>query len=116
MSRSRLTADQWRRLVRQQQRSGLSVGAFCAERSLAASTFFAWRRKLRQVGTGEAPAFVEVAAVVEQADPSATLADRDEASAPENAPIELVLPCGLVVRVCRGVDVATLRRVLEALR
>jgi transposase-like protein len=108
-----MTADHWRRLVREQQRSGLSVGAFCAERSLAASTFFAWRRKLRQDGGDGAPAFVEVTAAVQQAESPAALADGDEAW---EAPIELVLPCGVVVRVRRGVDIAMLREVLEVLR
>jgi len=34
--------------VAEQERSGRSVQRFCIERGLAASSLFAWRRKLRE--------------------------------------------------------------------
>ncbi len=62
----------WRAIIDQQERSGLSVARFCHERGIAASSLFAWKRRLRQEGhsAGEAspaggsnmPAFVQLAA------------------------------------------------------
>jgi transposase-like protein len=105
MNKRTLTADRWRELIGQQQRSGLSIAAFCAERAVAASTFFAWRRKLE---ARQAPAFVELThASIELLPPAIELLP---------APIELLLPGGLAVRVREGFDAATLRRVVEALR
>jgi hypothetical protein len=43
----------WRRLVSEQQRSGLSVAAFCRERGLRAPRFFAWKKRLSQAGVAE---------------------------------------------------------------
>jgi hypothetical protein len=34
----------WRRMLRQWQRSGLSIRAFCLEHNLAEPSFYAWRR------------------------------------------------------------------------
>ena len=38
--------EQWRAIMDEQRRSGLSISGFCRERSIATSSFFAWRRKL----------------------------------------------------------------------
>jgi len=112
MNRRRLTADRWRDLIRQQSRSGLSIAAFCAEHDVAASTFFVWRRK---VAAGDAPTFVELTPAIEGSTAAAaTGAARHGESA--NAPIELLLPDGLILRVHQGFDAATLRQIVEALR
>jgi transposase-like protein len=34
----------WRRMLRQWQRSGLSIRAFCRKHNLAEPSFYAWRR------------------------------------------------------------------------
>jgi transposase-like protein len=47
MSARDITADRWRRIIQQQQRSGLPVAAFCRRARVPQSSFFAWRRKLR---------------------------------------------------------------------
>ena len=60
----------WQATVDEQGNSGLSVRRFCAERGLALSQFYYWRRRLGAVGienppseadpdAGRAPAFVE---------------------------------------------------------
>jgi hypothetical protein len=36
----------WQGVIRQQQKSGLSISAFCREREVAEGSFFYWRRKL----------------------------------------------------------------------
>lgn len=63
-------AAYWQAVLDAQNSSGLSVRRFCAERGLALSQFYYWRRRLGAVGienppsevdpdAGRAPAFVE---------------------------------------------------------
>jgi hypothetical protein len=114
----------WRRLLRQWQRSGQGVRAFCWEHGLSEPSFYTWRRTIqerdrqaqprsrrrpRQAGDpvpgtavhglhGDAlPAFVPV-----------TIA----AAA---SPLEVMLRDGRVVRVPAGFDAATLRQLLAVL-
>ena len=42
--------ERWRLLLEEQRQSGMSISAFCKERSIPASAFFAWRRKLAATG------------------------------------------------------------------
>ena len=51
MSAREVTADHWRRVVQQQQNSGLPVTAFCRRAGVPQSSFFAWRRRLRDEAT-----------------------------------------------------------------
>ena len=46
--RGREAWAKWRGLISEQSRSGQSVAAFCRERGLCASQFFAWKKRLRQ--------------------------------------------------------------------
>jgi len=99
--RATTKSDQWRERLAAQQRSGLSVKEFCKERGLTECTFYAWRKRLG----GEGPvrfALVERGGVRQE---SAT-----------EASLELVLATGERLRIGVGVDAATLRTVLDALR
>jgi transposase len=110
----------WRRTLRQWRRSGLSVRVFCAEHGLAEPSFYAWRRivaqrdqesarvrakperdRLRRAvpASGDAPVFVPLRVI----DVAAQVA------------LEVVLERGRVVRVLRGFDAETLRRLLALL-
>jgi hypothetical protein len=93
----------WRRLVRDWERSGLTIRDFCAERGLAEHNFHAWRRTLVTRDQEKAlPAFVPVQVV--------------NATASEQATgIEISFPDGVLVHVRSGVDEATLRLVLALL-
>ena len=93
--------DQWRERIAEQERSGLSVKQFCKERELTEYSFYAWRRRLRK----KEP--VRFALVDRRA------ARQEHAS---EACLELVLGTGERLRIGTGVDGATLRTVLEALR
>ena len=55
--RTKRTWTKWRRLIREQERSGQSVAEFCRGRELHASYFFAWRKRLRESATAR---FLEV--------------------------------------------------------
>lgn len=51
----------WRRVVRRQARSGLSVRAWCRKHNLQQSAFYWWRRELARRDVGQpATAFVPV--------------------------------------------------------
>jgi transposase len=109
----------WRRTIRDQQRSGLTVRDFCLREGLKDWTFRWWRQELvrrdRQTSaafTGEleteptegTPAFVPVRVV-----------DLELVSSQPAPPIEIVLTTGPVVRVPSGFDLSTLGQVLAVL-
>lgn len=93
--------DQWRERISEQACSGLSVKQFCTAQGLAECSFYAWRKRLRQNGP------VRFALVEREAPPPNSSTD---------ARLELVLTSGERLRIRSGVDGATLRTVLEALR
>ena len=93
--------DLWRERIAEQERSGISVKKFCSER-FAENQFYYWRKRLR---SRQEP--VRFALVERGATPSAAAA---------KAELELVLVSGERLRIGPGVDVTTLRAVLEALR
>jgi transposase len=109
----------WRRTVRDQQRSGLSVRDFCLRQGLKDWTFRWWRQELARrdqassvTTSGErieaAPAFLPVRVVDLEVDL--------EVVSPRPAPpIEILLPTGMIVRAPSGFDPHTLGHVLAVL-
>ena len=93
--------QEWRRWLRNWQRSGLSVSAFCRRHGLAEGRFYAWRRILAR-RDAEQPSFVPVQVITEN-------------GFPQDGALEVVLASGRRLRVSRGFDVATLRQVLAVL-
>lgn len=109
----------WRRMLQRWRRSQLTVRDFCAQLGLAEHNFFAWqrviaerdqeaaasgpaspprvRKKPRTKTKTEAPPFVPVHIVPDSV---------------SEAPIEIALPGGQVLRVRRGFDADTLTQVL----
>ena len=94
-------ADEWAERIAAQQRSGRSVKQFCKERGLTECSFYAWRKRLQEIGPVRF-------ALVERS------AWRQERTA--EAALELVLATGERLRISAGVDAATLRTVLDVLR
>ena len=94
-------ADEWRERIAEQARSGLSIKQFCKERGVTPWSFYHWRKRLREPGPVRF-------ALVERG-PS----EREPAT---EAQLELILPGGARMHIRSGVDGATLRTVLEALR
>jgi hypothetical protein len=95
------TADQWRELLAEHGRSGLTVKQFCHDRRITQWSFYAWRKRLRGEGTVRF-ALVERGRVRQE---TATAAG-----------LELVLATGERLRIGAGVDITMLRTVLEVLR
>ena len=109
----------WRRTIRQQQGSGLTVRAFCLREGLKIGAFRWWRQALArrdrepsatpacgQEGepTEAVPAFLPV-----------RLVDLEAAAHRPSPPIEVVLPAGPTVGVPSGFDPRTLGQVLAVL-
>jgi hypothetical protein len=89
----------WRGLIRQQEKSGVSVREFCRQHQASEPGFYEWRKRLAK----ELP--VKFALV------------EAEAKAPtEAAAVEVRLATGERLRVGPGVDPAALRVVLSVLR
>jgi len=59
MSRATRARERWSRIIREHRASGQTVAAFCAERSIPASSFFPWRRRLAEAGEDGSAVFVE---------------------------------------------------------
>lgn len=91
--------QKWVDLIRQHERSGKAVSAFCREHSVSEPSFYGWRKRLKARGP------VRFA-----------LVESGASSASDNATVELVLGSGDRVRIAPGTDVATLRTVLSVLR
>jgi transposase len=94
--------DQWRELIAAHERSGLSVRRFCKEQGIAEHLLFYWRKRLWDQQHPVRFALVEGGAA-----PAGTRAE---------PALELVLNTGERLRIGAGVNGATLRTVLEALR
>src|SRR5215475_10030788 len=80
--------DLWRQRLQRFERSGLSAVAFCAKEGVSVPSFYAWRRRLR---------------------PPAEQADRTTRLVPVRllrgaAPVEVLLPGGLALRLAPGCD------------
>lgn len=93
---------EWRERIAQQEQSGMSVKGFCKERSIAEHQFYYWRKRLRNQQQPMRFALIDRAA------------PRQEPGA--QAELELVLLSGERLRIGAGVNAATLRMVVEALR
>lgn len=91
--------EYWRKIIAEQERSGLPIRRFCEQAKVAEPSFYAWRARLR----GETK--VEFA-LVEPRTPGRLGASE----------IEVRLSTGEELRIPAGADAATLRMVLVALR
>ena len=91
--------EYWSRLIAEQQVSGQTVRSFCRERGIGEHSFYHWRKRLRENQTVR---FAVLETRTAQADGPAA--------------IELALTTGECVRIGAGVDAATLRLVLDAVR
>jgi transposase-like protein len=111
-NRDRRRELQWRRIVRQYGRSGLSVREFCRRGKLRETAFYFWRGELqRRQGEQEqrhrtdppaTPAFVAVRV-------------EEHGGVPAGGRIEIVLSGGRVLRVSAPVDRTALADVLAVL-
>ena len=95
----------WKKLVRDQARSGKSIREFCLEQGVLEGNFYSWRRRLRLQDREEAAEKVSKMAAVEI----------EKTDLRQEAQIEIELGAGRHVRVHAGFDEETLRRVVNVL-
>ena len=95
----RRSVEVWRELVARQDRSGLSVQAFCRQERLSAWTFYGWRSRLRK-----RVAVAEERMVVRERnrDPAGFIDLGALSSVSSRCEIRLDLGGGLVLQVVRG--------------
>jgi len=111
----------WRRTIRSQQRSGLTVGDFCRREGLKDWTFRWWRQELARRDRPTLGASPRSEALhPTEAVPAARflpvrVVDHEVVSSPPPPAIEIVLPAGPTVRVPPGFDLRTLGDVLAVL-
>ncbi len=111
----------WRRTIRDQQRSGLSVRAFCAREGLKDSNFLRWRRELNRRDREKTTSFPDSATKgpteprVSPAFLPVHVLDADRVPSRPAPPIEIVLDGGPTIRVPAGFDPRTLDEVLAVL-
>jgi hypothetical protein len=88
----------WQQRLLRFERAGLSVSAFCDQEGISTPSFYAWRRRLRidPPIAIDTPRFLPVQVF---ASPS----------------LELVLPCGAVLRLTAGCDLAFVRSLVDSL-
>jgi len=122
MSNHHEARDRWRRIIREQQASGLSAAAFCRRAGVSPWSFYSWRRRLRDEDT-----FTEltIAPTRGEADPDtvepgeASRSKRDHVAASETnaspGEIEWRLPGGWSVMVRPEFDRPTLSALLTVL-
>jgi transposase-like protein len=85
----------WRNLIAEQEASGQTIRAFCQEQGVGDHCFYYWRKRLQK------------------SEPVQSALLKTVASA---APLELILANGEQLRIRNGVDAATFRLVLDAVR
>lgn len=91
--------EYWSKLIGEQEASGQMVRPFCRERGIGEHSFYQWRKRLREDG-GVRFARLETTAASIGIAPA----------------LELVLSSGERLRMGQGVDLETLRMVLEVVR
>jgi Transposase len=117
--RGREREQYWRKVIRDQAASGLSIAAFCREQDVPEASFFAWRRKLsRRTEIALPRASKDLASANEVEKPAARFVSFDLPS-PRPAGrtgLEIILPDGCRVLVGELCDADWLREVLAAVR
>lgn len=99
----------WREIVKRQRDSGHSIREFCRVERIAESSFHYWRAELQRRDRIAASRSAKVGAFV-----PLRLAESEGRAADE--PIEMALPHGVTLRLRPGFDVATLQRIVVAMR
>lgn len=106
----------WRRMLRQHAASGLGTRRFCASQGVPEYQFHWWRRTLRKRDEQQGQSSARASAAKVRRGTAARAAFLPvRLPVVLEAPIEVIHPRGLIVRVPVLFDPAALRRILETL-
>jgi hypothetical protein len=108
MSRTNTAVQRWRKIIRGQQASGLSVAEYCRRAGVSAWSLYSWRLRLRPQRKATAK-FVEVKVTRPNAEGSA------EEQHPSSSGLSLCLPGSRCIMVRSGFDEQTLLALLHVL-
>jgi len=105
----------WRRVLKQQAKSGLNVAIFCRQESVSVPSFYAWRRKLAdRTAEGKRAAKASLAISANRADTSLVPVRIESTESP--APVRILLPHGIAIDAPSNIAPSALRSLLGALR
>jgi len=96
--RGRLSQEQWQEHIEQQQKSALSIGAYCQEHKLTPSNFYAWRKRLSVCDLPKSGKFIQ-------------LKPKDIAA----QAIRIITPEGYRLEIDSGTELAYIRSILTLL-
>ncbi len=96
------TRRRWQQRLDRFRKGGLAVAHFCEREGISTASFYAWRRRLQ---TDTAPSAVDEPRLV----PVRLV------TPPPSAPVELLLPSGVIVRLPSDTDPAWLRQLFPLL-
>jgi transposase len=116
--RRRWRTEEKLRIVAESQQPGMTVGEVARRHEVSRALVWTWRRQVRR-GLLRAPEFLPIL-VTDAPAPGAPLSPTSSATSPEKASgddrIEIILAGGTTIRVGHDVSLATLRRLMAALR
>lgn len=113
MKRNAQKEAYWRKVVKRQARSGLSVRSFCSEQDISEPSFYGWRKKLAQRGQEVEPSPRSPKNGPANSDNGQTFIPLSVADA--EPVLEVIHPLGYRVRITGEVNAKSLRRVFDAL-
>jgi hypothetical protein len=96
------THRRWQQRLHRFRTSGLTVADFCEQEGISTASFYAWRRRF---GVSPAPTAADAPRLV----PVRLV------TPPASAPVELLLPSGVVLRLSPDTDLIWLRQLFSLL-
>lgn len=107
--------DDWKRLVEELEKSGLTHKEFAAQKGVAVATLEFWLYKLRRESRQESRPSILPVEVVPSAASSARRQGVAVRAVGSPSLLELALPSGALLRFTAGTDVTYVRQLLTAL-
>jgi transposase-like protein len=112
----RMTQSTFTRLFQEYQKSGLNIKDFCANQSLAPSTFYYWRNKLEEPSKRQPTSFVPLKFDTNQpaTDNKTVQPLMQSCHTPgNNAPVEFVFPNGTKMVLRDNIDMQLLKAIVH---
>jgi len=95
----RRNANQWQKIINEQELSGQSVASYCREKNLNEKSFYAWRRRLIQDAPSSLKNFIEVSSCAKGI----------------GEPVRIKTPGGYWIEVSPGTESSFVKDVISAL-
>lgn len=112
MKRNAQKESYWRKLVKRQESSGLSIRKFCAAHRISEPSFYAWRREL-SLSDREAVATKSRKSSSQPAKDASAFVPLRLIDLPGT--LEVIHPLGCQVRITGSLNAAMLKQVLDVL-